>query len=314
MEPVVAARWKLLAAALLFSTGGAAVKACGMTGWQVACFRSGVGAIALFALLPTARRCFSRRQALVGCTYAATLILYVLANKSTTASNAIFLQSTAPLFLLIIAPLALKERVRRRDLVFMAALALGLALFFAGTEAPQRTAPDPLLGNILAAASALTWALTVAGLRWIARTEGEQGGSRVGAAVGAAAIGNVIVFVVCLPFAWPVRVATITDWAWIAYLGVFQIGLAYVFMIGGVRRVPALEGALLLLVEPVLNTLWAWVFHGEIPGSWALAGALVILGATVVHALRRDTRRTARPPPAAAGHRSAGALADNAED
>ena len=164
MDDRSAARWKLLIAALLFSTGGAAIKACGMSGWQVAGFRSGLAAVALWLFLPSARRGWTKGQALVACAYAATLILYVLANKLTTAANAIFLQSTAPLFILILAPLWLRESIRRRDLVFMAALGVGLALFFMGQEAPQQTASDPLLGNILAACSAVTWALTVSGL------------------------------------------------------------------------------------------------------------------------------------------------------
>lgn len=295
MDPQTASRLKLVAAALLFSTGGAAIKACGFSGWQVAGFRSGIAAIALFLMIPAARRCWNRKQALVGLAYAATLILYVLANKLTTAANAIFLQSTAPLYMLLIAPLWLKEAVRRRDLAFMAALAVGLGLFFAGKESASRTATDPVLGNILGACSAVTWALTVSGLRWIARSEGRTGGSPAGAAAGATVLGNLFVFVVCLPLALPVEGARLADWALVGYLGVFQIGLAYVFMTAGMRRVPALEGALLLLVEPVLNTVWAWLLHGEVPGPWSRAGALLILLATAAHALRSG-RKTALAP------------------
>ena len=197
MDASNAARLKMLAAALLFSTGGAAIKACGLGGWQIACFRSAIAAAALWIFLPTVRRRPSGRQVLVALAYAGTLILYVLANKLTTAANAIFLQSTAPLYLLLISPLLLRERIRARDLLFMTALACGLALFFAGSEAPQRTAPDPLLGNVQGACSAITWAFTVAGLRWIARREGPSGNTPAGAAVGAAFYGNVLVFVLC---------------------------------------------------------------------------------------------------------------------
>ncbi len=295
MDERTAARWRMLAAALLFSTGGAAIKGCGFSGWQVAAFRSGMAAVALLLMLPAARRGWHRKQALVGLAYAATLILYVLANKLTTAANAIFLQSTAPLYMLVISPLLLKEAVRRRDLAFMAALAVGLGLFFVGSEPPRSTATNPLLGNVLGACSAITWALTVAGLRWIARSEGLAGGSPAGAAAGATVLGNIFVFVVCLPLALPVEGARFVDWALVGYLGAFQIGLAYVFMTAGMRRVPALEGALLLLVEPVLNTVWAWIFHGEVPGPWSRAGAALILLATAAHALRSGSRIRATP-------------------
>jgi DME family drug/metabolite transporter len=289
------ARWQVLAAAALFSTGGAAIKACGLSGWQVACFRSGVAGAALWFFLPMARGRWRREQVLVGCAYAATLILYVLANKLTTAANAIFLQSTAPLFLLLLAPLWLKEPVSRRDLWFMGALALGMGLFFAGMEAPRRTATDPVLGNTLGVCAALTWALTVAGLRWIARTEGEEGRPARGAAAGATVVGNVMVFVVCLPLALPVEGGTPQDALWIVYLGVFQIGLAYLCMTAGVRRIQAVEASLLLLVEPVLNTGWAWLLHDEVPGPWSRAGALVIFVATLLH-----SRPRGRPPRASA--------------
>jgi len=285
MEARTVSRLQLLGAALLFSTGGAAIKACGFSGWQVAGLRSGIAAAALLCLVPSARRRFTRAQALVACAYAGTLILYVLANKLTTAANAIFLQSTAPLYVLLLSPLLLKEAVRRRDLWFMAALALGLGLFFAGSEPVRATATDPLLGNVLGACSAGTWALTVTGLRWIARSEGAAGGSAAGAAAGATVLGNVLVLAVCLPLALPLQQARVLDWALVGYLGVFQIGLAYLCMTRGIRTLRALEGALLLLVEPVLNTLWAWMFHGEVPGPWSQAGALLILSATVAHSV-----------------------------
>ena len=114
------ARVQVLAAAALFSTGGAAIKAAGgMSGWQVASFRSGIAALALVALLPEARRGWRPATWLVGVGYAATMILFVLSTKLTTAANAIFLQSTAPLYLILLGPWLLREPLRGRDLVFL---------------------------------------------------------------------------------------------------------------------------------------------------------------------------------------------------
>ena len=140
MDSRFPARLQVLAAALLFSTGGAAVKATSFDGWQVAGLRSAFGGLALAILLPAARRHWTWRTWLVGCAYAATLLLYVQANKLTTSANAIFLQSTAPLYMLLLAPLWLKEAVRGRDLLFMGALAVGLGLFFVGREPARATA------------------------------------------------------------------------------------------------------------------------------------------------------------------------------
>jgi len=284
VRPANAARTQLLLAAVLFSTGGAAIKATSLAGWQVACFRSGVAAVALLLLAPGARRGWTWRTAVVGVSYAATMILFVLANKLTTSANTIFLQATAPLYILILGPLLLREKVHRRDLGFILAMATGLVLFFVGNEAPAATAPDPVRGNIFAALSGFCWALTVCGLRWLGSDE------RHGSGIASAASGNIIASLVALPFALPVVDATAVDWAVIAYLGVFQIALAYVFVTGAMRRVTALEASVLLLVEPALNPVWAWLVHGERPRSWALVGAAIIFVATMYRTWRESRR------------------------
>jgi len=273
----VSSRLQILAAAVLFSTGGAAIKACSFSGWQVASFRSGVAALALWFLSRSARRrWWSPRALLVGVAYAACLTLFVTANKHTTAASTIFLQSTAPLYLLLLSPWLLSEKVRPGDLATMAALGTGLVVLLLGTDAPRATAPNPALGNLLALGSGVCWALTVAGLRWMGRDE-KAGSPTAGAAVIA---GNVIAFVACLPMALPLRGGDATDWIAVIFLGLFQIALAYVALTAGIRRVSALDASLLLLLEPVLNPIWAWLVHGETPGPWSLVGGAIILAVT----------------------------------
>jgi drug/metabolite transporter (DMT)-like permease len=287
MPSTTSHRLLILAAALLFSTGGAAIKATFLTNWEVACFRSGLAAAALMLAMPAWRRWWRPRSLLVGVAYAATMILYVSGNKLTTAANTIFLQSTAPIYLLLLGPWLLSERVRRSDLLLTVTLGLGMAMFFVGIDDPMATAPHPLRGNIVAALSGLSWALTILGLRWLGRIKRTNGDDPAGGAVVA---GNIIACLFCIPFAFPLGSSGVVDWAIIFYLGIFQIGLAYVCMTLGVRRLPALEASLLLLLEPVLNAVWAWMFHGERPGPWSLAGCAIILGATLVRALRTEKR------------------------
>src|SRR5579863_7731410 len=119
-------RLQLFLAAFLFSTGGAAIKACSLSAWQIASFRSGIAAVCMAILLPEARRSWTWRTFAVGAAYAATLICFVAANKLTTAANAIFLQATAPLYLLALGPLILREKIRRADIVVFAAIAAGI--------------------------------------------------------------------------------------------------------------------------------------------------------------------------------------------
>jgi DME family drug/metabolite transporter len=269
-------RLEILGAALLFSTGGAAIKATSLTSWQVASFRSGVAALTVLLLLRSARRGWSWHVLPVSISYAATMVLFVAANKLTTSANSIFLQDTAPLYVLLASPLLLRERIRPRDVAFMAVVGVGMALFFVGHAATSRTAPDPTTGNLVALLSALFWAGTIMGLRWLGSREGGEGN-----AMPTVVAGNAIACLVCLPFALPAHGGPL-DWAVIAYLGIFQIGAAYVLLAGGLKHVGAVEASTLLLLEPALNPLWAWLVHGERPGAWPLAGGALILGATLV--------------------------------
>ncbi len=265
----------LVLAALLFSTGGAAIKSTSFHSWQVAGFRSGIAAIVLLALLPEARRGWNRRVPLVAAAYAATMVLFVLATKLTTAASAIFLQDTAPLYLLLIGPLLLHEPVRRSDLAFLLAMGLGMACFFVGQPRAEATAPDPRLGNQIAALSGIAWALTVAGLRWLGKHhEGPD------ASMATIVAGNLLAAAICLPAALPVAQVSGADLAVVLYLGIFQIGLAYFCLTRAIRHVPAFSASAILLVEPALNPIWAWLATGEHPGRWAVAGGALILGST----------------------------------
>ena len=290
---LLSGRLQLILAAAIFSTGGAAIKATTLSAWQVAGFRSGIAALTLCLLLWRPWRKVAGREGrdadptgpatpatlatlAISLAYASTLLLFVAANKLTTSANSIFLQSTSPLYILILSPILLRERIKVRDAVFMGAVGVGLALFFVHREAPAMTAPNPFLGNVLAAVSGLTWAFTVMGLRWL----GARG--RPEATYAAMVYGNALVFLVALPFALPVIGATGLDWTIIAYLGVVQIGIAYMLLASGIRKVTAFEAAILLLVEPALNPIWSWLVHGETPSGWALAGAAIIFGATTL--------------------------------
>lgn len=274
------ARLQVLGAALLFSTGGAAIKAAQFTSWQVAGLRSGVAALAIWLLVPASRKLARgpelNRAALVGVAYAATLVLFVLANKLTTAANTIFLQDTAPLYILLLSPILLHEPIRRRDVGFMLIIGIGMALFFVGRQASYVTAPDPLRGNAFALMSGLAYACMLLGLRWMAKSGGSP--------AAAAGLGNSFAFLVALPAMLPLGTHAASDWLIILYLGVLQIGLAYSLLSAGIRHLGAVEVSLLLFLEPALSPLWAWLVHGEVPGPYAAVGGTLIIGATGVKA------------------------------
>lgn len=243
-----------------------AIKTCTLSSWQIAGFRSGVAAVVLLIAVPEARRNWSWPVALTACFYAAMLIAFVVANKLTTSANAIFLQSTAPLYIFLFSPLILREKIRRSDALVFAAIVCGMALLLHGGFG-GRTA-----GNLVGLLSGLAWASTLTGLRWLERN------APPGSAQATAALGNLIAFFACLPLALPVTAAGPRNAAVILYLGIFQIGLAYICLNTAIRHVRAIETATLLLIEPVFNPTWAWILAGENPGGYALAGgALIVL-------------------------------------
>ena len=273
------ARLAALAAAVLFSTGGAAVKVAAFTTAEVSGLRSGIAAL---TLLLWYRRdlVWTRWTVPAAIAYAAMLTLYVAATRLTTAASAIFLQSTAPIYVLLLSPFVLGERVTRRDGRYLVAVAAGMVFCFLGQTGATTTAPRPDLGNILAAGSGLFWALTLIALRHLNREADRPVPGEAGMTVVVA--GNGVAFLMALPWMFPTPKAVPIEWMTVIYLGVIQVGLAYVCLMRATRRLPALEVSLLLLLEPVLNPVWTWIVRDEVPGRWTVAGGAVILGATAI--------------------------------
>lgn len=280
MPSLSAPRLQIMLAALLMSTSGAAIKTCdSFSSWQVACFRAGIAATVLLLVIPGVMRNFNIRTVAVGGAYAGASVLFVLATKLTTSANAIFLQSTSPITIVLLSTWLLKEPLRRRDALFMGALAVGLSLFFLGSYQPTSSAPDPVRGNFFALVSGLFWAVTVIGMRWLAHP-GKSTGNTASAAV---TFGCVIASVITLPMALPVHQSHTSDWLTVLYLGTFGVALVFLLLSRAMKQVTAIETGLILLLEPALNPLWAWMLQGENPGIPALAGGAIILTATAVH-------------------------------
>ena len=274
-----AARLAALGAAFLFSTGGAAIKGTALTAFQVASFRSGVAALALVLLLPESRKGFGLDLLPAALAYAGTLACFVVANKLTTGAAAIFLQSTAPIWVILLAPWLIGETIKARDLPFVGAASVGLLFVFLGSRGSAPTAPHPAVGNVVALGSGFFYALLLIFFRKLAR---HGGGDRT---LPATVMGNALACLLCAPFAFPVERVSSHDALSILYLGVVQIGLAYWFFSRALRNLAALEVALLILLEPVLNPLWTWLLLAEAPSRLALAGGALMVAALAAKAL-----------------------------
>jgi drug/metabolite transporter (DMT)-like permease len=278
------ARLCLLAAALLFATGGPAIKACELSGWQIACGRSGIAALTLLLFARPSRASFTWKAVAVGIAHGATMVLFAAANKLTTATNAIFLQDASILFVLLLAPWLLREKLRRHDGLVLVLVAVGMAFLVSADQSAGRTAPDPARGNLLAMASSVTWAFTVIGMRWLAAANARAPERGEDGALAAVVCGNLFAFSVSLVPALPLESARAADVVLLVYLGAIQIALAYVFVARGLRGVTALEASVILLVEPLFNPLLTWLVHREEPHPLAMLGGVAILCATLLKA------------------------------
>jgi drug/metabolite transporter, DME family len=275
----------VLLGVLLWSTGGLFIKLTDLDAYSVNLGRS------LFAALIVAAFTFRRGLRLDAFTlftsalYAATLSCFVIATKNTTAANAIFLQYTAPIYILILSPFILKERFAVRDLVTVALCVGGMSLFFVSSEG-SGTAPNVIFGNLIALASGAFFGLYFIFLRH-ARSLSKNPALSV-------FYGNLLVVAAMLPIVAsdPPGPVTFSDAAAILFLGVFQIGIAYILFTNGVARgVRPMDASIIGFIEPLFNPFWVFFFVGERPSAWAIAGGLVILVTVLFHTLRQCPRR-----------------------
>ena len=280
--------YRLLVTSALVASGGTLLKLCEFPSLQRAGIRAAIAALTIFALLPEARRWPTARILRLFPAYFGATVLFVVANSLTTAANAIFLQSAAPLWLVLLGPLLLRERPTRADLVTLLGVGAGMTLFFLAPNAAVATAPEPRLGDWFAIASGLSYALLLVGMRWLSRAgDGEQS--------AAIAWGNLLTCPVALalmPVAGQQAIAgNAQDWSVIAVLGVLQVGLAYAVLVRTIAHVPAMRASLIMMVEPALNSAFAWLVHGERPHWLAMLGGALILGSVAAAGWLAQPRR-----------------------
>ena len=275
----------VVAAAILWSTGGLFIKWTPISGLELSFGRSLLAAITVAIFTRHEGFRLNKVTALAALLYAALLLLFVLATKETTAANAIFLQYTAPVYLLIFEPLFYKEKFRSRDLIVVIACIAGMSLFFVGQLRPQ-----DVTGNLLALASGFCFACYFLLLRHPKARDVNRASSVI--------YGNLLLVLIAAPAGLKVLPhLSRFDALCVVYLGVVQIGLAYtLFTVAMARGARSLDAGIVGYVEPVLNPIWVFLVIGERPSQWALIGGTIIVLAVVCHMLiegRRSRRLSA---------------------
>ncbi|MEW6362490.1 MAG: DMT family transporter [Pyrinomonadaceae bacterium] len=266
----------VLAAVLLWSTGGLFIKLTELDAFQVTFFRSLFAAVTVAILTRKDGFRIDAFGIATSAVYAALLLLFVWATKKTTAANAIFLQYTAPIYILILGPFLIGERFRIRDLVTVAVVLAGMSLFFVG-----QLRLDDYQGNIAALFSGLFLGLYILLLR-------HPRAERLNPTV-AVIYGNFLLAAITLPAGLRALPAlTMKDFAAVLFLGVIQIGISYILFIKGVRGgTRPLDASLIGFLEPLLNPVWVFIFVGEEPSKWAIAGGAIIVSAIALHTIRQ---------------------------
>jgi DME family drug/metabolite transporter len=274
----------VLLAVLLWSTGGLFIKYTTLDAFSVNLGRS------LFAAVTVA--VFTFRKGLkpdlftlfTSLLYAGTLSCFVYANKTTTAANAIFLQYTAPIYILILTPFILKEKFRVSDLLTVVICLAGMSLFFLEPQnGANKLASNVFVGNLAALASGVFFGLYFVFLRH-PRSLGNRNPAL------SVFYGNLLIVLFMLPLVVsnPPE-PKINDLLAILYLGILQIGVAYVFFtIGIARGVRSLDASIIGFVEPLLNPIWVFLFLGERPSFWAVLGGAIIIGGVIFHTVKQS--------------------------
>lgn len=272
MQSVTARRRSILflvLAAILWSTGGLMIKS---STWQPLAIMVGRNIFSSVMLLVYLKR-FPTRWTLwkliAAVSHLLTAFLFISSTKLTTAANAIFLQYTAPVYIILLGYWFLHEKPTRTDWLSMLVIFPGMFLFFG-----DKLSLAGLQGNILAALSGVTMATMTVALR------AQKDGTPVESILIAQVFTVVFGFPLLFRESW-----TTTNWLIVAYLGIFQIGFAFLLFTTALKHVPAIEATLIGTLEPVLNPLWVAFFIGERPGSFAIMGALIVLAGVLINAI-----------------------------
>ncbi|HMU93668.1 MAG TPA: EamA family transporter [Anaerolineales bacterium] len=259
----------LALAAILWSTSGLFIKILDWQPLSILAARSFFAAIVFLVYLRRIPMRFNLWQLLAAGMFILTQFLFITSTKLTTAANAIFLQYTAPIYVVLLAFWFLHEKPSRVDWLSMLIIFIGLTLFFG-----DKLSTEGFYGNLLAILSGVTSAVMMVSFR--AQKDGNPAES------------NLIAFLITAAFGFPFVLKetwTVESWSILAFLGVFQIGFAFIFFTQGIKHIPALEANLIGTLEPVLNPIWVFLFYGESMGAYALIGGLVVLGGVVLSAV-----------------------------
>ena len=259
----------LLAAAILWSLGGVLIKSIDLTPVAIAGTRSLIAAVIMSLALPGVLRKISWQTIPGAIAYAATVFLFVVATKLTTAANAIFLQYTAPIYIALISPWFLGERIKWLDWLLVLIALSGVGLFFL-----DRLSLQGLSGVFAALGSGFAFA-------WLAVLMRRQ---KAGSPEAVVLLGNIVTFLIALPWTFPIlRIEE--NGPPLLLLGVVQLTIPYLLYSLAIRHVRALDASIISIIEPILNPIWVMFATSERPAYWSIVGGAIVLATSLTRSL-----------------------------
>jgi drug/metabolite transporter (DMT)-like permease len=246
--------------ALLWSFGGLLVKLVSLNPMAIAGIRSVIAALLLVAFIGKPKFTWSFPQIGGALMYVLNVLLFVSATKITTAANAILLQYTAPVYIAIFGSWILKEKIKPSDIIIIISVMGGMTLFFM-----DKFSSGQFLGNLLALLNGVIFAFVFIFMK-MQKNE---------STLETILLGNIVLAIVGIPFYFE-KVPDIKSIEGLLMLGIFQLGLSFILYSIAIKRITALEAVLISCIEPILNPVWVFLVLGEFPGTWALAGGLIV--------------------------------------
>lgn len=261
---------EMLTCAALWSIAGIFIKLIPWSAFAISSIRSLVAGITLLVFIKFNRYriIFNKKTLLSGFFMGLTYTSFVLSNKLTTAANAIVLQFTAPLFIVIFSAVLFKQKIRRNDLIAVLCAMVGIAMFFL-----DKLETGYLAGNFVAI---LAGAFMACMYMTMGNIEGEERFSAI-------LVGQILAFLIGLPAVITTHPTfSAAPVVCIVILGVFQLGIPYILYAKASEYCPPLACSLLGAVEPLLNPVWVFLFDGEKPGFYALIGAVIVIASVTI--------------------------------
>lgn len=263
----------LIGCGVLWSTGGVLIKLVAWHPLAIWSVRSAIAAAALYAVRRPSLRGITGSEWGAAVALAATTGGFIVANKLTTAANAILIQYSAPVWVALLGAWVLGERASRLDWLAIVAVLAGIALFFVGQLTLSHVA-----GNLVALGTGVVFALNTLMLRKVARRPELD-------PLRAIVVGNLLGAVIGAPFCLLSPPPGATGFAALLALGLVQQAGAYLCYLAAVRHATAVELILIPIIEPILSPLLVALAVGELPGAWALVGGAIVVGAVTARAL-----------------------------